>query len=345
MPTRKRGRRGRLRNRVRNYWVKDLNVDEETADEVAELVSRGTPGVGSKVGAIIASIYLLFGAFLTGAMGAPFWVTMMFLIFWGLVTWAIITSPRKTVKLAHEKAVNQQELEALLPTARGRLERMYLNLALDIQRADIPSESAQNDIRAALRHIGDVISRLPADPVSTQDATALRREALELRQQASGEHDSVVASSLYRQAEALERRAALVAQNSRSARRATALRREARTQMDSLRSVLVAYSQMGHMDTAAAGQLAEAVQRVSTEAQALGLAQQELEAEEIERLFGGHVPLEPLAPIVQPAPPQVVQQVSATHQPAQSPPPGQPTPQSPTTSSRQWWRGGGGNVG
>jgi hypothetical protein len=243
--------------------------------------------------------------------------------------------------MAHDKAISQQELESLLPMARGRLERTYLNLALDILRADIPSESAQNDIRAALRHIGDVVTRLPADPVSTQDATTLRREAMELRQQASAEHDSVVASSLYRQAEALERRAALVAQNSRSARRATALRREARTQMDSLRSVLVAYSQMGHIDTAAAGQLAEAVQRVSTEAQALGMAQQELEAEEIERLFGGHVPLEPIPHVVQPVPQQVVQQVGTSHQPVQ---PTQPTPQAPTTPSRQWWRGGG-NVG
>jgi hypothetical protein len=334
---RRRGRR--LRSKVRRYWVRDLNLDDETADEVAEIVSKGMPGVGMKVGVFIFSLYLWLGIFITSLANAPFMVPFMMFLIWATLMPLILGSPRKAVRMADEKPLTVQEVEAMLPHTRGRLDRMYLHLVLDALRLEIPSESVKADIRAALRHLGDVVASLPADPVGVRDASTLHKEAMEHRQQAAQETDSIVQASLMRQADALERRATVAAINDRSSRRAATLRREARTMMDSLRSVLVAYQQTAPTDVASMGHLSEAVQRMATDAQSVAVARRELEDEEIERLFGGPIP----QPVPIPAQPVQQQQTPTNgHNHTVQAQPSTPA-QQPQVVSRQWWRGG--NVG
>ncbi|GAB4452456.1 MAG: hypothetical protein OHK0029_03390 [Armatimonadaceae bacterium] len=351
-------RKRRTPKALRKHWVRDLNLDEKTADDAADLVLQGTPGTGMKVGVILATAYMWMAAFIALGAGAPPVFPLLFVFLWFAVMSVSLSSPRRALKKAHERTLTVSEVESLLPTARGRLERMYLHLTLDVMRQEIPSESARNDIRAALRHLGDAISKLPAEPVSTLDAAALRREALALRQQAATEHDSFVQSSLNRQAETLERRASLAAQNSRSARRTAALRREARLQMDALRSVLLAHAQVDNQSVSEVGRLSEVVHRISSEAQALSLAQRELEDEEIERLFGASVPSTEIQPTSTAAPtaPPATTQTAQTDPAAQqqqvvqnglSGSPGTPSGETPaqpqTPPTKQWWRSG--NVG
>lgn len=336
-PLRKRRREGRVQKRIQRYWTRDLNLDADTSEAVADIISRGTPGVNMKLGIILSTIYMFFGAFLAWMIVRDPMLPMMFLTAWALIVFASVVTPRNSIKTAHNRAVTVQEVEAMLPGARGRLERMYLNLVLDALRLELPSESAKADIQSALRNLGDAISRLPADPVGIQDATSLRKEAMELRQQAASEHDGFIQASLHRQAEALERRASMVAQNSRAARRSAALRREARIQMDNLRGVMVSYSQLSASDLTAVGQISEAVQRVSAEAQALSLAQGELEHDELTALFGEPLPAVQAPPLVVPQPTIAPQQVVVQQNTTQ---PSAPVQQPQTVTSRQWWRNG-----
>jgi hypothetical protein len=321
------GRPARLRKRLGRYWVRGLDLDEKTGEEAAALTWGSQHGVGVRVGLIIVSTYLLMGFFITLAAGAPFPIPpLLFLAWLGLCT-AMLTAPRQALKRADEKALTVSEVEALLPTARGRLERMYLNLVADAMRQEGLSASAQSDIRAALRYLGETISRLPAEAVPHADASTLRQEAQERRSEAARETDSFVQKSLLRQAEALEERATLAEQNGLSARRLSALRREARAHMDALRAVLVGYQQLGQTDTASAEHLSHTVQRIASEAEATAVAHRELDEDEIARLFGAPLPTPVAVPV---APQNQMQQVGTQAQ--------QPAPQQQPVSSRQWWR-------
>jgi hypothetical protein len=284
-------------------------------------------GVGARVGLIIGSTYLLMGFFISIVAKAPFPVPLVLLSVWFGLCAAMLCAPRQALRRVDEKALTPNEVEAMLPTARGRLERKYLNLVADALRQEGLTASAQSDIRAALHCLGETISRLPSDAVPHSDAAALRQEAQERRTEAAHETDSFVQKSLLRQAEALEERATLAEQNGLSARRLSALRREARAQMEALRAVLVGYQQLGQPDAASAQQLAQIVQRIAGEAEATAVARRELDEDEIARLFGGPLP----TPVAVPAPQQTrLQQVgSQTTQPA---------PQQQTVSPRQWWR-------
>lgn len=330
----------RQREKIRRYWVRDLKVDEATGEKVANMLYKGTPGVGARVGAVIVSIYLLLPMLICLLAGAPPPFPIFLALTWALVMAAIIQSPRRTIRQLDEKVLTGQEVEAMLPIARGRLERSYLQLVLEAMRQDIPSATAQNDIRAALRDLGDTVSRLPADAVPVPNSAALRDEARLLRNQAALENDSLVRTSQLRQAETLERRAALADQNGVALRRLATLRREARTQMDALRAVLAGFQNTNHWDHAQAAHLTESLSRAASEAQSVAIARRELEDEEIAALFGA-----PLPPVQQPvqAPPQVatqpvvapplVQQQVGQATPVPAPQPVQP---------RQWWRNGGG---
>jgi hypothetical protein len=322
------GRGKRLRERVRRYWLKDLKVDDTTGEKVANILSKGTAGIGMRVGLVIVSIYLLLPAFIMAMAHVPFPFLLTILIAWALAFSLILAGPRKALRQAHEKPLTTTEIEAMLPAARGRLERNYLQLVLDAMHQDVPSASAQGDIKAALRDLGDAISRLPADSVPVPNSAALRQEADHKRKQAALENDSFIRASLVRQAETLDRRAAVGDENGVVLRRLSILRREARTQMDALRSVLVAFSNTSQIDASTAGHLTEALSRAAGEAQAVAIARRELEDEEIASLFGGPVP----APQ-----PQVQQQVVAPPPPVQ-----QTQPQPQVVQSRHWWRNNGG---
>lgn len=320
----------RLRNRrLRRYWTRGLNLSEADTEKVGSLVWNSAQGTGSRVASLIFTIYLfIFGSIALGS-GSPVGATVM-LAAWMVLMFAMLASPRQSLRKAHQRALETTEVEALLPTARGRLETAYVNLVRDAQQTEVPSAGAQEEIRAALRALGETIAQLPAEAVRPQDATDLTRKAHALRAQASGESDSVVRDSLLRQAVTLEKQIGNAHETARSARRVQTLRREVRVQMDALRTALLAFNdgavanhQTGTVTTA----LSDAMQQITQEAQAIALARQELADQEIAGLLGQAAPvvappitkslLTPQPPAVQEAPPQQVVQ------------------------SRQWWRNGG----
>ena len=317
---------------VRRYWTKDLGLDPDTAEKVGELAWKGGPGVGARVVSIIFGIYWMMGMFAALASQSPVWVLGLLALI-VLIVGSAMAAPRPVLRKQHSRVIGKSEIESLLPTARGRLERTYLNLVLDSLRQTIPSESAQADIRAALRDLGDTVSRLPSDAVPATSEETLREQATERRLQAQAEPDSFVRASLLREAEAFDRRAAMGAQSASSARRLSALRHEARTQMDALRAVLIAFEHTSHADATTITHLSETVQHVALEAQAASTARRELEEDEIVTLFGKPIPAAmPVEPVVQ------------TRQPAVAPPTRvvQPTDEPKVQvlqPGRPWWRG------
>ncbi|MDX1934241.1 MAG: hypothetical protein SFU56_16695 [Capsulimonadales bacterium] len=327
------GKLKRAPRRLARFWTRKLDLPEEAATRLADQIWTGPYGASLKAFSFVFLFHMALAAFLMGiGTGVGVFIGVFFLFLWTSIIGGMVWAPRVQLTQIAERDLTVEDIEALLPNARGRLERQYFGLVLDALRTEIPSESAKSDIRAALRHLGDAIARLPSDPVATPDADILRREAQGLRMQANRETDAFVESSLLRQAEMLEQRATLAAQNGRSARRIAMLRREARTQMDSLRSVLVGFQQAQQSDVVAISQLSSALQRVSGEAKAVALARQELENEELERMYGAPLPVpNPVTtPAVQPVRPN-------------NPGPTGPMPAPPASGNRgPWWRNNNG---
>ncbi len=324
-----------LRTRLLNYWLRDLGLDDTTHEKIAEVVGT-SPSYSANIGvAVMFSVMFMLPALTMLIAGAPSFITIFFLLMWGLMMWATLFAPRMTLRQVLQKPVTTGEIETLLSSAQGRLDRSYLTLVLDATRHNgTLSASAQSDIRAALAALGDAISRLPSGPVPTADPTVLRREAEEFRLQAGRENDAFVRASFLRQAESLEKRADLGLENATSARRISALRREARTQMDALRALLAAFSQTNPGEAAQNVALADAVSRVAGEAQSLSQAHRELADAEIAALLGhplpANIPVQP-APATQP-------QTYPTRQPAGGSQPNAPQQQQ-VGSGRPWWRG------
>jgi hypothetical protein len=337
--------------RLARYWTRSLNLTEEQSQHLADQVWSGPYGATLRSFFIVMAAHTLI-PIMFAAMQAPWQLVVASLFFpalWGMIILAMLLSPRQHFKQISERNLTVEEVETLLPTARGRLERQYFGLVLDALRTEVPTVSAQSDIQTALRHLGDLIMRLPSDPVAVPDAETLRREAQALRLQAHQESDAFVEGSLQRQAEMLEQRATLTTQNGRGTRRIAMLRREARAQMDNLRAVLVGFQQTPAVDAVNVSHLSAALQRVAGEAKAVALAHNELENEELERLYGSPLPpVETLSvpapnanrqPIAVPTPQANVQVVGQGGAPTGTNPP--PLAKNPNGSTRPWWRNNG----
>ena len=106
--------------RLRRYWLKDLQLDDDTAEKLGNALWRGTPGMNVRVGVLILSVYLLVPMLLTAAFNAPMFVPFLLLLLWAISTAGILTGPRQAIKKLHEKPLSASEMETLLPTARGR---------------------------------------------------------------------------------------------------------------------------------------------------------------------------------------------------------------------------------
>ncbi|MBC8103936.1 MAG: hypothetical protein H7Z41_15285 [Cytophagales bacterium] len=317
--------------RVKRYWTRGLNLTEAETEKVSSLVWNSVPGGVARVISLIFSIYLGIGAAATLAGGA-YSVTLILFLAWVALIFGMMASPRQALRKAHQRALDTMEIESLLPTTRGRLETTYLNLVRDARQTEVPSAAAQEDIRVALRAMGETITQLPAEPVRPQDADTLAQNAHALRDQAAAETDAVVRDSLLRQAVTLEKQMGSANASAKSARRAQALRREVRVQMDALRSALLSFNdgalaaqQTGAVTTA----LSDAMQQVATEAQAVTLARQELADQEIAGLLG----TPPVAPVARPAAQPVAKPLLTPQQPVAETPPQQQVGQ-----GRQWWR-------
>ena len=319
-----------LRNRrLRRYWTRGLNLSETESDKVGSIAWNSAPGTGARVVSIIFSIYLGMFTIITLANGVFPAAMMLFLVWVGLI-FGMMASPKQALRKAHQRPLDNMEIEALLPTTRGRLESAYVNLVRDAQQTEVPSSAAQNDIRAALRAMGETISQLPAEAVRPQDAAALRQSAQTLRSQAAGESDSVVRDSLLRQAVTLEKQIGSAGDVAKSARRVQTLRREVRVQMDAMRSALLAFNDGAiatHQTGMQTNALSDAMQHIAQEAQAVSQARQELADQEIVGLIG----TPQIAPVAQPiAKPLLTPQSQVQETP----------PQQQVGQGRQWWRSG-----
>ena len=337
--------------RLMRYWMRDLNLNNALRDKTEEIVGTSPSFSGGTALLIFFTVFFLTPALAMLAASAPPALPIVFTMLWAFMVSLIIFSPRSTLKNAVQKPVTTEEIESLLPNVRGRLDRSYLTLVLDVLRHESAmSPAAQNDIKAALSALGDTISRLPGGPIPTADPALLRREAEEFRLEAGRENDAFVRASFLRQAESLEKRAQLGGENATSARRISALRREARTQMNALRALLAAFSQTAPGEAAQNVALSEAVSRVSGEAQAVSQAHRELADAEIAAFLGHPMPANiPVQPLPTPNVPSVVPAQTQTAygpQAAGGNPnvhSSQPAPQTQQvgngTGGKPWWRG------
>lgn len=328
-----------LRNRrLRRYWTRGLNLNEEEAEKVGSIAWNSAPGTGARVGSAIFSLYLVIFGIITLSSGAvP--AAMALFIGWLALIFGMMATPRQALRRAHQRPLDSMEIETLIPTARGRLETAYVNLVRDVLQTEVPSPAAADEIRAALRAMGETISQLPAEPVRPQDAAALTQSMMALRTQASAETDSVIRDSLLRQAVTLEKQIGSANDAAKSARRVQTLRREVRVQMDALRSALLSFNDGAvttHQTGAVTTALSDAMQHIAQEAQAVSLARQELADQEIAGLLGAsHTQI---APATQTNAAPIAKPLLTPQPPVQEALPQQQVGQGKTTG--QWWRNG-----
>jgi hypothetical protein len=322
--------------RLRQFWVSKTDVDEKTREKLIEAINPSATGVSllnrlrNTAAVVFWPAFIIALAVSEKSSDAPIPTFVGALSFWfvqeGLTT---LLLPRRALRNIGKEAVTRTEIEGMLVTKRGELDERYLNLVLDAMRLTIPSETAKAEIVAALRALGETVSGLPGGALPiVDDPHLLRQSAQEKRALSHLERDSFVRESLARQAEAEERRAVLGEQGTNAARRVQTLRAEAETQIDSLRSVLMALESSSASSTnrEIAAHLSEAVQRVAREAQASAQARREIEEMDLVALYGGPIP----APQ-----PQAIPTVPVT--PTGTVQPQQPAPQQVVRPGK-WWR-------
>lgn len=301
--------------RLGRFWTHGLGLDADTEARAATLLAdqEGGASVRDLAGlfVFVTTLTLFFPALAAALEGSPAVAALLNMV-WAAVTGLLLLGyPRQVLRTAHDKPLTVGEVELLLGTARNRVERAYLSLVLDVLRQSVPSHEARGDLRLALRALGDAVSGLPPEAfASEREAGALAEEAARLREAARREDDPVVAGSLGRQADALDRRAGLRAPGSAAAfavRRATILRREVRQHIETLRAALPAFETSDRSAGASIAALGDAVRRVAVDAASVAQARGELEEEALRSAL-------PAAAAA-------------------------PAPQEQPATLRQWWRG------
>ena len=284
------GKRRRATGRaLRRFWVRGLQLDSQTeAVALSDLSDAPLVILAAVLPICLMPLLLIPGLVFLGIGGpTPFFLWMLAAFVIAAATAAFV--PRSVLRQVSRRPLTLAEADVLYETAtvrRDRLERAYLGLVRDaIACENVPTSAAQNNLRDALRTLGDAISRLPPvarDARPLKDAAALSREAAALHARAASETDPIVAASLRRQAEALEHRAALhTPEQDAAARRARALRRELEGHVETLRDGLLAF-ETGKMDAAGLQHLARAVGHVAGDAEAVQQARAELDDEALE---------------------------------------------------------------
>jgi hypothetical protein len=201
--------------------------------------------------------YLVLAGFLTGS---------------GLLATLV---PRASFRSAHERPLSPEEVDELLDKCNDDLEREFLHLVRDVacQPANAETEEA---VVTALRAIQKAMERLPAIDLAPLDSVGLREEASTLMEAARRESDSITAASIERRAQAILHRVSANEQSSLLARRSSALRAEIMAQIQALREGVAAL-QVNSPDFTGLGELAQAAQRVASEAAGVAEARAELE--------------------------------------------------------------------
>jgi hypothetical protein len=330
---------GRKRpRRVIRSWVKSARLPKSDAEALFLAVSPDAVGLSGQAlfrqglgfGAVLFLAFFGWYAFQQATDAGHYneneWVIVA--AFVSPIVWMMaysafrtLVSPRLAIRRINTDAVTTAEIEAFLPSARGELDRAYLNTVLETLRQPLPAAAGQ-DIRTALRAVGDSVSVLPGVPLEQGacDPVALRVTAEEKRRCADAESDSLTQASLRRQAEADDKQAQIAEQSATAVKRARARHDETAGQINTLRSVLTVYASPENTVLLEQGNvLQDAVRRVAGEAVATSAAKRELEDGELAVLYGGTLP-EPQ-----------VQTVGRNNT--------EKTPQ----PAGKWWQGTGGN--
>jgi hypothetical protein len=201
----------------------------------------------------------------------------------GLVVAALV--PRNMVRRWGTTPLSSQEIDVLLNAEEDSLERSYLLLVREALAQENLPEAAQQELKSAIKILGQALDRLPSAPAETahRDTLSLRTEAVGLRGQALQEPDRVAADSLERRAAALERSAAAMEKSATLLRRNSLLRQELKAQLEALRLELGSTVATG-TDPTSLAQVAHAAQGVAREADALASARAELDTPPLQRV-------------------------------------------------------------
>lgn len=286
-------------------WNRRLKIDPEAAAATFPYAADETLGATYGLGATLATVGASVAAAL--ALGSPDIATVAHSVGMAAAVgvgaaggWVgAVALPRAVLRKLHRRPLSRDEIEDVLgmesegpflhrlaahlmerfgaaaPEASDPLERAFLQLVLEALRRDIPAE-AEEDIRVALRALGDAISDLPQPLETSDEMIALRQKAAAFTSRAQQEPDRVVAASFERQAEALRRQADAVEETNRLARRIQVLRQEMATQIAALRSGLAVFGACGTDDVQVLIRCAEAVRGIATEAASVARARDEL---------------------------------------------------------------------
>lgn len=295
--------------RMVGSWLKSAKLPRSDAEAVALSLSPDSVGLSAQalfrqglgVGAFLFLASFAWYAFCQAADIGQYsqneWIVVSAFVL--PVVWMLLyalartfIAPRRALRTINTDAVTREEVEAFLPTARGELDRAYLNTVLETLRQPLPASAGQ-DIRTALRAVGDTVSTLPGVPLrdGVDDPAVLRSAAQEKRHRADLETDSLSQTSLRRQAEADERQAQILEHSGSAAKRARARYEETLGQVDTLRSILTVYASAENSAQLEHGAvLQDAVRRVAGEAVAASAAKRELEDGELVTLYGAPLP-------------------------------------------------------
>ncbi len=150
------------------FWTNDLRVrDGDTRAKAATVAQGGGNGVGMTLASIFSATHLTLPLAIWAAYAQQPAVTVLLAGAWGVGVYGLWRfAPRKWLETMDKTALTAAEVESLLPTARGNLERQFLSLALDVLRVKVPTASARTEIQTSLSALGEAVTALPGEPPS-----------------------------------------------------------------------------------------------------------------------------------------------------------------------------------
>ena len=268
-------------------WVRKLPVSQKQA-AMAMPLAAGSAIVLAWGFQIVLSLIAFIVAGVLGGTGA-----VSALEAWGLVALTVtaitylsfVVWPRAAIRKLYKKPLSVREMENSGSKTTTGLPSSYLSLVQTAILQPVPAE-AQDDVRAAIRSLGEAIDALPLVESPNSDSEALRQEASALRAEAMTETDTIVAESLGHQSEALLRRAEAADRSGLYFRRIATLRREIGAQIAAVQEDLSTFNSADGalIDRAALSHLSEGARRVAAISISAASARAELDSYQLPRI-------------------------------------------------------------
>jgi hypothetical protein len=169
------------------------------------------------------------------------------------------------------------EAEAIGAGAEA-LEAGYSVILRSVIETEGLSVDARRNVHEALRDIGDLVTKLSAEPVAgpVNKPLKIHKQASEAEEKASQEADPVVAASLRRQAETLRASAVLAEQLATLKRRREAARGEVLTQIQAMHVSLENHALSGQNESGDFEGLSANIQQIAAEVNATLNAREEV---------------------------------------------------------------------